>query len=552
MDWNSPSIDRTYNMAIPVFSVIFVWLKWKRLKTTPIRASFWGLPLVLFGVAVRLAAEPGQVNFLKYTSLVFVLAGVVWTIFGTRMFVELLFPLAYLVFMAPVPDPIYQRMSVPMMTYAAKAGYSVVKLLGIDATLAGRQITIMPAGALKEQLPMSVAEACSGMRSLFTLTAVAVAFAYITRRDLGTRLLLSLSAIPIAVGMNMMRVAGVGVLAVTMGQQWASGLYHEGEGWVTYLVEIVLLFGVGWLISWIFGKPSIEWGRSEARKDAGTNSYPYSRRISMPALVCAALLIVTFPLLYKYHEDVKRLSAGVEPKIPFETFAGGRQVKPPLRTTKDEDPPAVPTDSDLVDKDYQYIGFPVPITDAVLKTAELDAHINVLYLLCPPGTKPEDARADKTESVNAYVAFHKSASSGINRGAIHHPDQCYPGQGYETAETSIVKVKTPGYCGGYTEMARSVFYNERGEWLLVYYHMNNNGTNVVDRSAGKIDNFFKLMMGKRTGFLAQVHFTTAIGRGMPVKGGISEEEIKRADERLQEFCPLFLKKLDGYLPDPVK
>lgn len=553
MEWNSPSIDRTYNMLIPVFSLIFIWLKWRRLKTVPIKATYWGLPLVLFGTGVRMLGEPGQVNFVKYCSLVFVLGGAIWTVFGTKMFAELLFPIAFLIFMMPVPDPIYQRMSVPMQDFAAKAGFAVTRVLGIDATLTGRLIKIT---ALDPPMDMSVAEACSGMKSLLTLGAVAVAFAYITRRDLLTRVILSLCSVPIAIGMNMLRVAGVGVLAVTLGREWASGLYHEGQGVVFYIVEIVILFLVGTVISWVFGKPAVEWGRSQAGKVKGEKPFPYSTRLSVPAIVCAALLILFYPALYTYHEQVKHLSEGVEPKIAFEKFTNHeRDLYVHKMTTEFAGffgtKKTVKIDMDLSTDGIQYVGFEQEIRNDVLRAAEVDSYLNIAYFECPAGSAP-DAVEQVGNYVLGYVAFHKSASSGINRGAIHYPDQCYPGNGFQTASTGVVTIETPGYCGGRTEMARSVFYNADGAWILVYYHMNNNGRSVLDRSVGKIDNFMKLLLGQRTGFLAQVQFYTVVGQGRPERDGIDEAAIDRAEERLKRFCPVFLLKLGRHLPDPVK
>jgi len=556
MDWNSPSIDRGYNMAIPAFSIIFVWLKWRRLKTVPIRATLWGLPMVLFGIATRMLGEPGSVNFVKYTSLIFLLGGVVWMIFGSRMFKELLFPVAFLIFMMPVPDFIYQRMSVPMMDFAAKAGFAVTKLIGVDATLSGRKITIMAAGALKEDMPLSVAEACSGMKSLLTLGAVAVAFAYVTRRDLLTRIIISLSSIPIAIIINMLRVAGVGVLAVRLGPEAAGGTIHWTQGAVGYVLEIVILFGAGTLISWIFGKPTVEWGRADAPVNAGGNLFPYSTRISAPAIICMVLLALVCPALYVYHDKVKYLSAGLKPRIPLSDFTNAQRDHYQYRLVASYfhllgSDQVIKLDTELSAGDTQYVGFDEEIKNDVLKVAEVDEHINIGYYECPRDVNPQDVEM-RGDYVLGYVAFHKSASDGINRGAIHYPDQCYPGGGFISAATGVVTVQTPGYCDGETEMARSIFYDEQGNWILVYYHMNNNGRAVVDRSAGKIDNFFKLLLGKRTGFLAQVQFYTVIGHGEARPDGISEEKIKRAEERLNRFCPVFLVKLSRYLPNPVK
>jgi exosortase len=547
-DWNRPSIDSAYAMAIPLFSAVFVALKWRRLRTIPIQATFWGLPLLLFGVGLRMLAELGQVEFVKYCALVFLLGGAIWTLLGTRMFVELLFPILFLLFMMPVPSFVYRRMAVPMMNLAARAGFTILSVLGIEVQLSGNVITIP-----NLDIPLNVAEACSGMKSLLTLTAVAVAFAYITRRDLPTRIFISLSAIPIAIIMNMLRVAGVGVLAVHFGPEAATGFMHTAEGVVFYLVEIMLLFGEGALISWIFGKPAVEFARAAAGNNPVKKTFPILNHISWPGIACTAALALFWPALFFFHDYVKVRSAGLKPKIPLSQFARGRKARKPFSQQQDGGEP-VSTDMDLKQGDIQYIGFEEEIGNIILKAAETDAAINAKYYPVPQGTRPEDVKKlRKWHEFNlAYVAFHNSASGGINRGAIHYPDECYPANGYTSERMGVAKVKTPGYCGGETVMAKTVFYNDRGLWILVYYHMNNNGGDVIDRSVGKFENFWKLLVGKRIGFLAQIQFYTIIGTGSPEPDGIEEEKIREAEERLQRFCPVFLEKLNKFLPDPVK
>ena len=96
---------------------------------------------------------------------------------------------------------------------------------------------------------LEVAEACSGLRSLVSLLALAVVLAYITQRRLSTRWLLVLSAIPIALVANACRIWGTGVLAHRYGTQAAEGFYHTFAGWLVFVVALGLLLGVGGLLS---------------------------------------------------------------------------------------------------------------------------------------------------------------------------------------------------------------------------------------------------------------------------------------------------------------
>ncbi|HEX8097911.1 MAG TPA: archaeosortase/exosortase family protein, partial [Pyrinomonadaceae bacterium] len=132
---------------------------------------------------------------------------------------------------------------------------------------------------------LEVVEACSGIRSLMTLVTLAVVFAYFTHpRDedgqgkSGSRLLgrvksygfwrsliLVLSAVPIAILTNALRVSGTGVLARFYGTRVADGFFHSFSGWVIYILAFLLLFAVGRALDYVGPRP----GRKSKVKDEG-------------------------------------------------------------------------------------------------------------------------------------------------------------------------------------------------------------------------------------------------------------------------------------------
>jgi exosortase/archaeosortase family protein len=144
-------------------------------------------------------------------------------------------------------------------------------LFDIPVLRQGNVIELMPLGA-RETKKLEVVEACSGIRSLMTLVTLAVVFAYFTHPREGsgdggpgsstfrvglTRLktfgfwrsaIIVLSAIPIAILTNALRVSGTGILARYYGTQVADGFFHSFSGWVIYVVASLMLFGVGWLL----------------------------------------------------------------------------------------------------------------------------------------------------------------------------------------------------------------------------------------------------------------------------------------------------------------
>jgi exosortase/archaeosortase family protein len=140
-------------------------------------------------------------------------------------------------------------------------------------------IELMPLGA-HETKKLEVVEACSGIRSLMTLVTLAVVFAYFTHPRAGNSggsdtpqtpangiagliksglsrirtygfwrsALILLSAIPIAILTNALRVSGTGILARHYGTRVADGFFHSFSGWVIYVVAFLMLFGVGWIL----------------------------------------------------------------------------------------------------------------------------------------------------------------------------------------------------------------------------------------------------------------------------------------------------------------
>src|SRR5947209_1351381 len=135
-------------------------------------------------------------------------------------------------------------------------------LFNIPVLRQGNVIELMPRGA-HETKKLEVVEACSGIRSLMTLITLAVVFAYVTYPRTHTAksvgqwfksygfwrsTMLLVSAVPIAILTNAIRVSGTGVLAHYYGTGVADGFFHSFSGWVMYISAAVLMFGVSWLL----------------------------------------------------------------------------------------------------------------------------------------------------------------------------------------------------------------------------------------------------------------------------------------------------------------
>ncbi|HKR59906.1 MAG TPA: archaeosortase/exosortase family protein, partial [Pyrinomonadaceae bacterium] len=184
---------------------------------------------------------------------------------GYQLLQLLLVPLGLLVLAIPIPAIIFNKVAFPLQLFASRCAVWSMSLWGIPVLRQGNVIELLPRGA-RTTRKLEVVEACSGIRSLMTLLTLAVVFAYFTYPkandgddDRKGRLswlksyawwrsvIIVLSAVPIAILTNAMRVSGTGVLSHYYGTEVADGFFHSFSGWVVYIVAFLMLFAVGWI-----------------------------------------------------------------------------------------------------------------------------------------------------------------------------------------------------------------------------------------------------------------------------------------------------------------
>jgi exosortase len=171
-----------------------------------------------------------------------VLAGLVWLILGAAWLRALVFPIAFLLFMVPLPAIVMNAIAFPLQLFAAQTATFCLEAVGIPALREGNVISLA-------DTTLEVAEACSGIRSLQALLALGAVYGYLTQRATWKRWTLLFASIPIAIAANAVRVSGTGFLAHYFGSEMAQGFYHSFAGWMVFLVAFVLLLGCGSLLS---------------------------------------------------------------------------------------------------------------------------------------------------------------------------------------------------------------------------------------------------------------------------------------------------------------
>jgi len=234
--------DFSHGFLIPIVSLYFVYEKRKELSALNRSGNWIGLPLFLLGIILLLLGNLATEYFTMRFSILVVLGGIILFLLGKEFIKTLLFPLVFLIFMIPIPSILMGSITFPMQLFASKVAAKFLYLIGIPVLREGNII-------LLANTSLEVAEACSGIRSLISLLALSVVFAYFSQNTTWKRILLVLSTFPIAIIANAARVTGTGILAHHYGDKVAQGFFHGFSGWILFVVAFICLFLLGAMLS---------------------------------------------------------------------------------------------------------------------------------------------------------------------------------------------------------------------------------------------------------------------------------------------------------------
>jgi exosortase len=233
-DWYNDE-NYSHGFLVPVISAYFLSQNWAELKTTPLRPSNAGLLVIIGSLLLLLLGFIGTEYFTMRSSLVFLVAGVVLYWFGWGILRLAALPIAFLIFMVPIPYIVYDAIAFPLKLLVTQASVAALKILSVPVVSEGN-IIMFP------QTVLEVADACSGLRSLMSLITLAVAMAFMTQKSAVKRTILILSAVPVAIVTNMFRVIVTGFLASHFGAAAAEGFFHEFAGMAVFILAMVILF----------------------------------------------------------------------------------------------------------------------------------------------------------------------------------------------------------------------------------------------------------------------------------------------------------------------
>lgn len=245
LSWVYQDPDSEYGMYVP-FIVLFL-VYWKRDAWVPLEKRIWlpAMALIFLGAVMHYGGYLIQLSRVSFLGFLAGLYGIIGLFFGFRFMKEIFFPFFLLLFCMPLPADL-DGLTLPLrVLVSSMAVWFSDTILGIDVI---RQGTILVSS--DGEFTYDVAPACSGIRSLTSLFLLTTVFAFTGRIPLWQRLTVILSAIPLAIFGNWLRLTSVIVVAEAWGQE-AGKKIEQNLGFLTFAVALVGVM----LLLWAFEGP---------------------------------------------------------------------------------------------------------------------------------------------------------------------------------------------------------------------------------------------------------------------------------------------------------
>ena len=233
--------DETYS-HIPLIPMVSLYLIYMKRKSIFAKTSFaWnaGSPVILAGVVCLVLARlnvwrliPGNQDSLVVLGFVLVCAGAFGLLFGNDAFRAAIFPLLFLLFMVPIPQPLLSQAIFLLQEGSSKAAEWNYRLIGVPFLRQGFNFAL-------PGVTIRVAEECSGIRSTLALLICTVLASHLFLRNSLNRILLCVVAVPIAIVKNGFRIASLSTLAAYVNPVFLTGPIHHKGGALFFLLALI-------------------------------------------------------------------------------------------------------------------------------------------------------------------------------------------------------------------------------------------------------------------------------------------------------------------------
>ena len=229
-------------MLLPPLALYIAWLNRRQTFAIPAATDTRGILLIAFACVMYIAGKLASEFFLMRISFVAILAGLLWAFWGMQRLKTVSLPVLLLATMVPLPAIVYNSLAAPLQLYASEMATRIAQAFGVSIYRDGNILQLA-------EVTLGVAEACSGLNSLSALIVGSVLLGYLLCTAIASRVLLLLSSVPLAIAVNIIRVAGTAVLA-DINQEFAMGFYHSFSGWFVFVLGFALLYAFARILHW--------------------------------------------------------------------------------------------------------------------------------------------------------------------------------------------------------------------------------------------------------------------------------------------------------------
>lgn len=479
------TVEEEYSHGFLILPIA-AWLLWSRRQAIVAslgRPSWIGPALILLAAAMHVVGELSALYILSQGAFILSLFGIALGLGGFPLLKVVFIPIVFLIFAIPMPYFIDAMLTWRLQLISSELGTLFIRLMGIPVYLEGNVIDL---GVYKLQ----VVEACSGLRYLYPLLSLSFLAAYLFQAPLWQRAIVFLSAIPITILMNSLRIGLVGIMVNYFGPQDADGFLHMFEGWIIFMACALVLAAEVALFarfsrksfSEVFYPPKIVPSEIPAASRA---TFGHAPVFACLVLICGVAVAGLFVSSRQEIRPDRNSFAS------FPTVIGSWHGRP----------------STLDKNTERYLG----LTD---------------YLL-------SDYVEAGGRQVNLYVAYYASQRSGF---APHSPSVCIPGNGWQIAY--FERSHFTNDKGNISLPLNRVLISRGTERQLVYYWFDGRGEQIANEYVSKLYLLRDAILKNRTDG-ALVRLTT------PIYPTESESD---ADKRLQAFIQVSFPQLTGFLP----
>lgn len=506
--------DYNYGYLIAPITLYLIWEKREELAAAAAQPSWAGLLPLVFGIFLFFLGELGGEFTTMYFASWFVLAGLLWLHLGWQKLKVIWFPILFLNTMFPPPQFFHFNLTLQLKLISSKLGVTMLQWYGMSAF---REGNIIDLGFTQLQ----VVDACSGLRYLYPLIIMGVLLAYFWKAAWWKKVVLVVSAVPLTIVTNSLRIAMTGVLFEIWGPAVAEDFFHGFSGWLIFVFGLAVMLGEMWLLSGfkasgLFG--GLKGGENNKISSAADEEIRTKTDFSLavnalkassarsgwkvllhpPQFVVAVLLLAgTLALAQgvEFREKIPTARPFAEFPVQVGEWAGRRDV----------------------------------MEEKFIKELDLNDYVIMDYV-------------NEGQVVNFYTAYYESQRKGES---IHSPETCLPGSGWEFKKAGTARVPLgAGSAGRRADgQTASITVNravmEKGSAKqLSYFWFPARDRVLTNAWELKWYNFWDALTRRRTDG-ALVRLITPV---------YPNESVEEADRRLAAFTREILPVLHEFLP----